>query len=264
MSSPVFCYIHTKLWRRNPALPRVVAWNDEDRKRIPEVWNDFVQGLDHSTNVLLRMEGQALAVIDAKDDPRLESAFNGMMDDIISNREELVQNNVELFYLDWRVSELLFPSGESYTQTATLDRLDGECRTNFLPKLEAMDGEYRDKTVQTRQFITVFKKQEQYLKEDRPYDFFEFVHTFLEGASHYSKAQAFEIQPLLVAYKSNLVTQSKSASGMKKGQLMNAIAQVGSWKTISTASYSRPRLSRQKSEPPQSLMPRQFPLHIHE
>jgi len=228
MSSPAFCYLHTKLWRRNPAWPRVVAWNNEDRRRIPEVWNDFVHGLNDSTNILLQMEGRALAVIDAKDDSQLELAFNGLMEDISSNREELVENNVDLFYLDWRVGDLLFPSGESYTLTPALDRLENQCRTNFFPKLEAMDQEYRAKTVPAGQFRSFFEKQKQYLKENRPFDFFEFVHTFSNGGGpNYSKAQALEIEPLLEGYKSNLTAQSESASGMQKGLLMSAIAQVG-------------------------------------
>ena len=227
MSSPVFCYIHNKFWRRKPEFPRVVGWNEEDRIRIPEVWNKYLQELNDSTNVLLRMEGQSLAVIDAKNDEQLEQAFNGLMDEIITNRDELVGNNVDLFYLNWRVSDLLFPPGESYTQTPTLDRLESQCRTNFFPKLGAMHQEYRTKTVQAGQFLSTFEKQEQFLKENKPYDSLEFLNTFLIGGQNYSKTQALEIQPLLAAYKSNLVAQSKSASGMQKGKLMGAIAQVG-------------------------------------
>src|SRR5208283_3688645 len=71
-----------------------------------------------------------------------------------------------------------------------------------------------------------FEKQKQYLKDNKPFDFQEFAQMFLLGFQNYSKAQALEIQPLITAYKSNLVAQSQNASGMQKAQAMGAISQV--------------------------------------
>ncbi len=206
MQSPVFCYIHTRFWRRSPALPRVTAWNEEDRKRIPGVWTSFMRELDDSSNLLLRLEGQALSVVDAKDDSQLESAFDKLMDDIGSNRAELVANNVDLFYLDWRVRTLLHPDG-SYTPTPTLDRLEAQCRTNFFPMLEAMEQEYRNKTVSSGRTEEAFEKQVKLLRDNTPYDWVQFNRVF--ESRDYTKAQAAELLPLLVAYQSNLIARAK-------------------------------------------------------
>ena len=76
MTSPTFRQIHQSLWFRptltswnagrddyvvdNPInVPAVAAWNDEDRKRIPTVWNDFIQELKNSTNRLFQIEAKA-------------------------------------------------------------------------------------------------------------------------------------------------------------------------------------------------------------
>ena len=234
MSSPVFIYVHNQFWHRNPSQPRLVGWNDEDRKRVPEIWNNFVQELDNSTNVLLRMEGQALAVIDAKNDGQLELSFNTLMDTIFSNRVELVENNVELFYLDWRINDLLFPPGKSYTLTPALDRLQSECRTNYIPKLETMDQEYWSKTFRgnTRKGnLQAYEKQKQYLKENKPFDSKdapqEFVEMFIFGFKDYTRPQALEIQPLLAAYKSNLLMQVEQLPNQKKGWARIGMMQVG-------------------------------------
>jgi Ca2+-binding EF-hand superfamily protein len=78
MSSAAFRQIHQGLWFR-PSLtawnsdrsinftivttpitiPALAAWNDEDRKRVPTVWNDFIQELKNSTNRLSQIEGAA-------------------------------------------------------------------------------------------------------------------------------------------------------------------------------------------------------------
>jgi len=199
MSSPVFCYIHNDLWTRELQTPRLTAWNEEDRKRIPAVWTDFVQELSGSTNVLLRMEAKALARADATNDDQAKAAENGWWSIVHSNRDDLVANNVELLYLGWGFSD----NSEA----------------------EAMDQEYWNKTVPAGQFLSTFKNQKKYLKENKPCDFMEFAQLF--SSQDYSRVQALEIQPLIVAYKSNLVAQSQTASGMQSGQLMGAIAQVG-------------------------------------
>jgi Ca2+-binding EF-hand superfamily protein len=200
MNSPVFCYIHKDFWSPALPMPRLVAWNEQDRKRIPVLWNDFLQELSDSTNVLWQMEAKALTMSDASSYEQSQSARDALFEIIRSNRAELVANNVELFYLGWGLG---YPNAE----------------------LDAMDQEYWLKTVPAQKTLGAFEKQKEFLKANQPYDFMEFVTVFQE--KNYSKDQALEIQPLIAAYKSNLVAQAQTASGMQKGQLMGAIAQVG-------------------------------------
>lgn len=227
MSSSVFCYLHQNLWLRPSEQPRLVAWNEEDEKRIPQVWDNFIQELGASSNVLWQLEAKAFQLADANDEKQMAMLFTNLFDAIFESREALVNNNVEVLYLDWRTGDLVSAMTGNGIASDTKDSLQRLYYSEYRPKIEAMDQEYRTKTVQAGQFLSVFEKQKQYLKENKPYDFFEFAHTFLEGAPNYSKAQALEIKPLLEAYKSNLVAQSKSASGRQKGELMGAIAQVG-------------------------------------
>jgi len=232
MSSPVFCYLHDRFWFRDTyhrtsllmAPPRLIAWNETDQKRIPTVWNGFVQELKASTNVLWQLEAKALQLADATNEAAMAESFTNLFDSIFTNRSALISDNVEVLYLEWRTGDLVERMGGGLA-SATKDSLEHLYYAEYRPKLEAMGQEYRSKTVPTKKFLSVFEKQKQYLRENKPYDFFEFANLF--QGENYSKAQALEIQPLIVGYKSNLVAQSQTASGMQKGKLMNAIAQVG-------------------------------------
>jgi Ca2+-binding EF-hand superfamily protein len=228
MSSPVFCYLHDRFWFRdsyhNSSLrvlpPHLIAWNETDQKRIPQVWNEFVQELNASTNVLLQLEAKALQLADANSDTNLAVSFTNFFKTFFEDRDTLVANNVEVLYLEWRTGDLIeHMRGDSASDTK--DSLRHIYYSEYRPKLEAMDREYRDKTV----FLSTFEKQKQYLKDKKPYDFFEFTQLF--GSATYSKAQALEIQPLFAAYISNLVTQSKSATGLQKTELEGAVGFVG-------------------------------------
>lgn len=179
MSSAVFCYIHGSFWNRDLLQPRLVAWNQADQQRCPRVWADFVRELNSSTNVLLRMEAKALEAADAQSNEEAESAKQEWWSLVRSNREELVANNVELFYLGWKFA--------ATTET------------------EAMDQEYWHKTVPAGQQAADFEKQKQYLAGFTPYDWNDFNKTF--ESRDYTKAQAGELQPLVAAYKSNLLTK---------------------------------------------------------
>ena len=227
MSSPVFCYLHQNLWIRPLERPRLVAWDEADEKRIPVVWNNFVQELGASSNVFLQLEARALQVTDADDEKEMAMAFTNLFDGLFANRDVLVANNVEILYLSWQTEALVSTKTGNGIASDTKESLNHLFYSEYWPKLQAMDQEYWSKTVPAGQFGSAFEKQKKYLKENRPYDFFEFVQTFLNGAPDYSKAQALEIMPLLEVYKSNLVFQSKSATGIQKGKLMGAIAQVG-------------------------------------
>jgi Ca2+-binding EF-hand superfamily protein len=227
MHSPVFSYIQKDLWLRPLEQPRLVAWSAEDKKRIQQLWNSFVQELGASSNVFWQLEAKAFQLADANDEQQMAASFTNLFDTIFKNQDALVNNNVEVLYLDWGTGDLVSAEMGNGIATDTRQSLNHLFYSEYWPKLQAMDQEYWNKTMARGQEGEAFEKQKQYLKENRPYDFFEFVHTFSNGgAPDYSKAQALEIEPLLEAYKSNLVAQSKSASGMRKGQLMSAIAQV--------------------------------------
>jgi hypothetical protein len=225
MSSPVFCYIHKDLWSRGLQTPRLTAWNEEDQKRIPAVWNDFVQELNGSTNVLLRMEAKALTMADAKNEEQSQSARNDLFEIIRSNRAELIANNVELFYLEWGLG---YPNAE----------------------LEAMDQEYWTRA----RFFPIFQKQKQFLKENRPNDIQKFSSVFL-GSFDYSKAQALEIQPLLAAYKSNLVAQVAASPNANNGMINFTIMQVGQAEANVNRILNPPAPSPQPPAQPSAPMP---------
>ena len=228
MNSPVFCYIHNQFWQRQAAFNHVIGWTEEDNKRASRVWSGFVQELNNSTNVLLRMEAKALLMTDAQSSEQAQSARNALFEIVRSNRAELVANNVELFYLGWGLE---YPNAE----------------------LDAMDQEYWNKTVPAQKTLSGFEQQKKFLKENEPFDFFKFVNTFQE--KDYSKSQALEIQPLIAIYKSNLVAQSQGAVGLQKGKLMGAIAQVGFLEDDVNRILNPPAPRLQSPVPPQIPKP---------
>ena len=191
MSSPVFCYIHNDFWKRASDQPRLVAWNQEDQKNIPAIWNSFTNSLATSTNLLLQMEAKALARADAPDKEQAKAADDDLMKFINANRESLVANNVELFYLGWGLG---YPN----------------------PELDAMDQEYWSKTIPGRQTAMAFEKQKQYLADFTPYDFQTFEKAFSSRA--YTKAQVTELEPLIAGYKSNLLARAKTPVEKFKAQ----------------------------------------------
>jgi hypothetical protein len=225
MSSPVFSYIHKDLWLRKLQTPRLIAWNEEGRKRVPMVWDGFVQELNASSNVLLQLEAKAVQLADAADEKSMTTSFTNFFNSILENREVLVTNNVEVLYLDWGTGDLVSAKTGNGVASDIKESLQHLFYSEYSPKLGAMDREYWAKTVPAGQFLSAFEKQKRYLKENKPYDFFEFAQTFTVPS--YSKDQALEIQPLLAAYKSNLVAKAEGKTGMEKGQIQGAIAQVG-------------------------------------
>ena len=201
-------YIHNDFWSRELQTPRLVAWNGEDQMRVPAVWNDFVQELGDSTNVLLRMEAKALQLADTSNEVTMSSVILPIcLKSVFANREALVANNVEVLYLGWGTGNLVGAMVGNGIVTDTKESLQQLYNAEYEPKLEAMDQEYWNKTVPAGQFLSTFENQKDYLKANKPYDFMEFAQLF--SLKYYSKAQALEIQPLVAAYKSNLVTQSQ-------------------------------------------------------
>ena len=157
--------------------PRLLGWDSEDRKRIPELWDRFMGELENSTNVLCQMEAKALAKTDAISDERANAADAGWWRIVRAHREELIGTTVDLFYMGW---------GFAYS-----------------PETQAMEQEYRDKTVPALKTSLAFEKQKQYLAAFTPYDFLKFHAVFSD--IKYSKEQAAELKPMLENYRSNVM-----------------------------------------------------------
>jgi hypothetical protein len=217
MASPVFCYIHSILWSHRlltpipapymgPIIepPRLVAWNDEARRRIPVVWSDFAMELENSSNVLMQLEAKAIKFADVNDEAKLGEAFTNLLDAFVENRCALRTNNVEVLYLDWHVDDLVRENTANGIVTDVRTALEQRFRSEYLPKLAAKDAEC-GKLVSDHNHLREFEKEKEFLKDNAPFNSQTFVKMFLFGFKDYSKAQALEIQPLLAAYKSNLV-----------------------------------------------------------
>ena len=63
MQSQLFTAIQSELWNRREK--NLLAWNPEDLTRIPALWQDFVAGLNTSTNAFLQMEFRTAEFTDA-------------------------------------------------------------------------------------------------------------------------------------------------------------------------------------------------------
>ncbi|HXI71292.1 MAG TPA: hypothetical protein VNN22_13125 [Verrucomicrobiae bacterium] len=209
MASPLFFRIHSGLWFREADFPRLVAWNEEDKKRIPEVWRGFMDELDASTNSFCRFEGEAFACADAKAkawagkdsssvgiakivaaDPGWKESRAALLDFISTNYEAIVENNDNLAVNDWAMGSLL-----------------GE-KSEYASRFAAIQQAYRNKAgehLKESASRVVFETQKRYLESFKPYDRGDFNKVF--NFRDYTKAQATELQPLVAAYKSNLLAQ---------------------------------------------------------
>ena len=146
---------------------------------------------------------------------------------IFENCDALVANPVEVLYVNWGVGDLVGAKTGSGIVTDTMESLNNIFYHNYNSKLEAMDQEYQNKTGSRRTVsFHILKNQKHYLKRKQTLRLYGVCDNFF-SSQDYSQAQALEIQPLVIAYKSNLVAQSQNAAGMQKGQLMGVIAQVG-------------------------------------
>jgi hypothetical protein len=218
MSSPVFCYLHQDLWLRPAERPRLVAWNENDRRRIPAVWSEFIQELENSPDIPHQLEARAFAFTDADSEAQMAETFTNFFNSLIENREALLTNNVEVLYLGWGAGALVPSGGVVMDLKESLQR---RYRSEYWPKLQTMERDYWEKG----RYLPQFSQQKQFLRGKTPYDFFGFAHTF--SWRNYSKAQAAEIRPLLAAYQSNLVAQAEGLSGMEKSTVRGGIAQIG-------------------------------------
>jgi hypothetical protein len=217
MKSPVFSYIHVAFWNRDVIQPRLIAWNKEDKQRIPHVWKDFTTKLNQSSNVLWQLEARAIAMADANNEARLGMAFTNFFTDLFANQDRLVANTVDVLYLNWGADALVGAKTSSGLSSKFKDALSLQFYKDYRPKLEAMHQEYRSKTVPAAEVANAFEKQKSYLRENRRFDFFEFNKVFEHKS--YTLAQAREILPLIIAFKSNLLAQAESAESPQNFKL---------------------------------------------
>jgi len=222
LASPVFGYIHNRFWFRDNSQagalfvlpPRLVAWNAADQQRIPGIWTGFLGELNTSTNVLWQLEGIALKLADLTDGEAMGPVFTNLMTTVLAHRAELVACPVELFPIfgEWHLGDLVDHSG-AFTHSEQMEALQQIYKTAYMPQLGAMDQEYRenrDKRAADLEAEEAFTAEKQYLTSNRSPNFFEFVDQFRFRS--YTRSQALEIQPLVAAYKSNLVALAQSGS----------------------------------------------------
>ncbi|HTB83788.1 MAG TPA: hypothetical protein VK742_09055 [Candidatus Sulfotelmatobacter sp.] len=235
--SPVYCYIQSSLWQRENWRPRLVAWDDEGRQRIPRVWEDFIRELDGSTNLLQRLEGHVLQLADITDEKQRGAVYTNFLEEIISNRAELVANPVDILYQDWTGGIVLATPGDSSINPGDYRRI-----------LEDMQWEYLTKTLRAAQMSTAFEQQRKFLQDNEhaSFDFNKFMRAFQDRS--YTPAQAQVLLPLVIAYKSNLLAQAAATNGMQKYSLQSDASVVGSF-------LQQPVEKALHPEPPSSWQP---------
>ena len=172
MESPVFSYIHVNLWLRERARPRLVAWQESDRQRIPVVWRNFTDELERSTNVLLQLEARALTMAAANDDATLGQAFTNLFDAVWDNRDVLVKNNVDVTDSQWGLYDLVMAKTAYSRQgdPACRNVLEHQFRADWYPKLKQMNREYWEKTVPARRKAPAPEQQKPILQAQKPMD----------------------------------------------------------------------------------------------
>ena len=221
MSSPLFCHFHEFFWLRPQQSPRLAGWNDGDRRRIPQVWSHFADELAASTNVLLQLEARALALAEVHDDSQLAQSFTNLFEAMLTNRETLVANGVDILSGNWGVQALVSAKTGTVVTTPLRDSLLHLYISRYQPELSRMEQEYRDKTVLARKTQSGFARQIQYLEQNESFDFMQYMEIF--KSRNYSASQARELQPLVAAYRSNLVAQIATATSQTRSQLKNAL-----------------------------------------
>ncbi len=222
MASPLFFCLHDNFWSRNQYCPWLVAWNEEDQKRIPVVWSGFINDMNASTNYFWRFEAKALACAEARGkawagerpafaglpqftpsgispagaqladaDEGWKASREALLDFISTNYDSIVDDNGNLPRNDWNMDFLLGGKSEYASRFAAIQQ-------NFLNQHAD-----RVKEIENREEI---EEQEEYLARFTPYDWNTFNKVF---SSHdYTKEQAAELEPLIAAYKSNLLARA--------------------------------------------------------
>jgi len=226
MASPVFSYIHCDFWLRAVQSPRLIAWDENDQKRIPVVWNHFMDELDGSSSAFLRLENRALLLADANNEAETATAFTNLMNGVLENSDAFVTNNVEVLNLNWGLNALvqammretvvteIYSSDQSALGMTVnygivgpiTESLRNLYHSYYEPKLKAIDQEFLQQLG--------FEQQKAYLENNTPYDDMKFTELF--EPVHLSNNQAEQILPLVIAYKSNLISQCLGVIGLQQ------------------------------------------------
>ncbi len=269
MASPVFRYLHERFWFREnrssysfsflPRLPeRLIAWNEADQKRLPDLWQRFVTELKESPDVFLQMEARALRLADTdrlsemlsmagnpdayktaykKYDKELAFAFTDFFDAFVTNRIYFKTNNVDVLYLNWGVDDLIERMGGDVV-TDTKESLRNQYRTEYAAKLTAKDKELAQ-TVAALENLDAFAKQIKFLQDNQPYDPQAFVQMFIFGFKDYSHEQAQEIRPLLAEYKKQLSGTWVRIGQMQIGQVEANVERILNPAAVASQSPNR-------------------------
>ena len=269
MSSPAFRYLHERLWFREgnsicslPRSPdRLVAWNKADLERRPKVWQDFMEELKGSPDVLSQMEARALRLADIRFpdmnrffdtraeyeaayrtacqtyDKELSSAFADFFDAFVTNRISFKTNKVDVLYLDWGINELVERMGGDIVTDAK-ESLRNQYRTEYATKLAAKDKELAP-IMAASENLDAFAHQIKFLKDGQPYDPQAFVQMFIFGFKDYSREQAQEIKPLLAEYKNKLSGTWAQMGQMQVGQVEANVEKILNPTTVALPSRNR-------------------------
>jgi EF hand len=199
MSSPVFYRLNSIFWgkllqkQQTQTLgqylvpPRLIAWHEADRARIPQVWGGFLRELDNSTNLLWQLQARALRFADATDAQTLSESFTALTDAMTANYAALLTNNVE-------------------SLAGNLDRDIDNLIDSKTPPLWKESGTKFNPLNQTFRF----ERQKQYLAENKTFDPQTFNQVFTHRFPDYTPDQAGEMKTLLDAYKTNLTGNMKT------------------------------------------------------
>ena len=214
LKSPAFCLIHRSFWTRPPQQPRITAWNERDRRRLPEVWAGFLQELNQSTNLLWRMEARALTFAVAPTQAEQGTAFTNLFNLISENNDELMTYPFPLFDHQWGLDRL-FERGPFHSLYVS----------SYRAKLEAFEEAYAFNSIPGMNEQLLFPQQKRYLETNTTYEFSEIARLFYHPRS-FTKSQARELQPLIAGYKTNLFARSQVSSGewTRLRQVMDMVA----------------------------------------
>ena len=173
-------------------------------------------GIDHPAMLTLVAVGEN----------KTKRAFTAFFDLFLTNREELVANNAEIFYLGWRIGDLVSDTLGGISVPGK-DWMQREWYSKYAPQIEVMEKRYRTETVKRVKSGETFARQREYLTNNTPYNFSSFTEVF-SGLNEYSKEQAAELLPLLEAYQSNyLATVAPSETNKWKPSTMtNSVANI--------------------------------------
>jgi len=144
---------------------------------------------------------------------RLEASCDALFDFVSSNYEAIVAGNDNLLNLGFALNLLFNREG---LVTPMTEKLDERYKTVYAPKLAAVQQDYMARNSERlieRQSRPVFENQKQYFANYTPYNFQQFSQLF--SFRDYTRSQAAELQPLITAYKSNLVAQASEREKFK-------------------------------------------------